>query len=203
MKNFLKISLAFLLLFSFSFTTLPTKTNTNRIVVIDVGHGGKDTGTSHNILVEKDIVHQIAQKIKALNTNKNVTLHFTRTEDTYVSLQERVAMINELKPDMVLSLHVESLKQQSHSGIRVFYSDKGIQPIASMTLGTQVLEAFKDNELFITHDVRPAPFFILKHSEVPAVLLELGNLSNPVDSKALQSEAQQEEIAKTILSILE
>ena len=78
-------------------------------VVIDAAHGGKDYGAVYDEYIEKDIAAVIAGKIKTLNNeNKDIKIHFTRTGDEFMSLNERVEAINKLKPDLVLSLHLNA-----------------------------------------------------------------------------------------------
>ncbi|HRN98755.1 MAG TPA: N-acetylmuramoyl-L-alanine amidase, partial [Flavobacterium sp.] len=73
-------------------------------VVIDAGHGGIDRGALHEEVAEKDIVDAITTKIKLQNKDADVVLHFTRIGDEFVALSDRTAKINEIKPDLVLSL---------------------------------------------------------------------------------------------------
>jgi N-acetylmuramoyl-L-alanine amidase len=95
----------------------PKKTIT---VVIDAGHGGQDHGIKVEGFSEKEIVEAISQKIKDNNYDKKVLIYLTRTNDNFISLQDRVDFINNLKPDLILSLHVNGNKNTAISGVKFY-----------------------------------------------------------------------------------
>ncbi len=125
MKIVHKSLLVLCVIASLAFTTFQENSEKPIIAVIDVSHGGKDTGTTEADLSEKELVQQIASKMAVLNTNANIQLHFTRKDDSFISLKERVQFINNLKPDMVLSLHINHNDDHSVSGMDVFYATEG------------------------------------------------------------------------------
>lgn len=202
MKTIAKVLLALCVIASLAFTTFQENSEKPIVVVIDVSHGGEDSGTSNGTLLEKEIVQQIAIKMALLNKDPNIQLHFTRTSDSYISLQERVQFINNLKPDRVLSLHVNDNDNPEISGMDVFYADKGKEPISSENLAQKVVNAMESKGIFSTSKVKQAKFFVLKNSEAPSVAVELGFLSNAEDSKILMDNTQQEEIAKVLLTAI-
>lgn len=171
-------------------------------VVIDAGHGGKDHGATHDGFSEKDIVDAITAKIKSQNKNAEVLLHYTRSGDEFVTLNDRAARINEVKPDLVLSLHVTSNANTAASGFEVFVTKEGEQKGKSLELAEKLSEKFKQNHGFKLRGVKEAPFYILKNSQAPAMVVELGFLSNSEDRKILTDDAQQTAIANTILEFV-
>ena len=122
MKSTTKLFLFFTAILSFAFVNPKLSESKQINVVIDAGHGGYDFGAISNTVNEKQIVEQIAKKIKALNKNENVVIHFTRNSDELVTLQERTQIINTIKPDLVLSLHVNSNKNTRKIGSGIFCS---------------------------------------------------------------------------------
>ena len=106
MKKAIPFFLTFATIVSFAFVTTNSVKSKQINVVIDAGHGGSDFGATSSSGIEKQIVAQITDKIKFLNKNGNVTIHLTRIGDQFLSLNDRSAMINKIKPDLVLSLHV-------------------------------------------------------------------------------------------------
>jgi N-acetylmuramoyl-L-alanine amidase len=92
-------------------------------VVIDPGHGGHDFGTSGPTgLHEKDLVLDVAQRLGALIERRlNSEVVYTRTDDTFVPLQERTAIANDHKADLFLSIHANSSPLSSASGIESYY----------------------------------------------------------------------------------
>lgn len=87
-------------------------------VVIDAGHGGHDPGTSGRKYKEKDIALSIALKVgKYIEENvPDVKVIYTRTNDTYIALDERAAIANKNKADLFISIHVNSIPNSSTSG---------------------------------------------------------------------------------------
>lgn len=170
-------------------------------VVIDAGHGGKDHGATFENFYEKNIVDNITTKIKKYNTDANVVLHFTRTGDDFVELKSRTDFINNLKPDLVLSLHVTHNANQAASGSEIFIAKESPNKEKSNEFAEKLSEKLKQNTTGF-RGVKEAPFFILKKSEAPAMIVELGFLSNPTDRKLLVDEAGQTKLAKTILEFI-
>jgi len=199
MRNLVKLSLLVLTFISFSFISFDKKNKEEINIVIDAGHGGIDLGATINGLSEKSIVESISTKIRLANNNSNVKIHFTRTEDKLMTLQERVDFINGIKPDLVISLHANSSKNSSANGVECFVSDKSAEYIASNQLAEKLMNAFSLKTPLYIRGVKKAPFFILKKSEVPAITLEIGYISNTKDNDYISNENGQTEIAKIIL----
>ena len=203
MKNTFKLILAFVVVASFAFIK-PSENEPKKIinVVIDAGHGGHDEGMTVNGFTEKEIVASIAKKIKANNSNKNVVIHLTRTNDNFLSLQDRATLINELKPDLVLSLHVNGNENTNALGVEFYISPKNIMYENSKKIAEDLSSRFVNNHNLNSRGVKDANFTILKNTEYPAITVELGFLSNENDRKYLTDADQQEKIAATILEMI-
>ncbi|WP_336127160.1 N-acetylmuramoyl-L-alanine amidase family protein [Mesoflavibacter sp. CH_XMU1422-2] len=193
MKNLMKfIGLAFLTI-TLAFTTVDKKT-----IVIDVSHGGHDNGTIVNGYNEKGIALNIANKIKELNKNSNLEIILTRDSDKFLSLNERAEQINKLKPDFVISLHVNAADDKKESGKEIFVSDKNKQKEKSGSLALELFYSFKDRNV----EIKKADFYLLKNVEYPIALLELGYLTNENDREVLTTEKGQSELAESILNVI-
>lgn len=190
MKNLLKIASVLSLGILLSFSFLKEK----KVVVIDAGHGGTDLGAKRNGIYEKEIVLNIAKKIKALNQNKNIEIILTRDDDSYPSLTDRTGKINELKPDYAISLHVNnSIKETlERSGMEVYSQENE----ASKKLASKFSEKFQNTVQ------KTANLHILRESKTPTILLELGFINNPNERSYLASEKGQTETAEKILSFI-
>lgn len=200
MKNPIKLFVLVAAMASFAFTN-PGKGEPQKItVVIDAGHGGKDSGAMHDLYSEKDIVEKITKKIKSLNKNENVVIHLTRTGDDFIGLNERTDIINKIKPDLVLSLHINSSKNANSSGMNFYIPEENTSAEAEQ-FAQQLGISFGKND-FKVGRTEKAPFFILKHSEAPAIVVDLGYLSNQDDRNYLTDEQQQDKIAASILEFL-
>ncbi|WP_299100669.1 M56/M15 family metallopeptidase [uncultured Winogradskyella sp.] len=172
------------------------------VVIVDAGHGGKDSGQISNNISEKDIVLTISKQLKLLSDDK-VKFIMSRDSDEFSSLQERIDFINEQKPDLVLSLHCNAHSDVSRSGIEAYYyeSENIERHSSSMSYSSRI--ASKLLELgFESSKLIPSNFKIIKESESPSVLLEIGFLTNVKDYAIVTNTKKQQEIAKTIYEAL-
>lgn len=203
MRNTTKLFLLLTAIASFAFVN-PNHSEPKQInVVIDAGHGGTDFGAMSNSIYEKQIVDQIANKIKSLNKNKNLVIHFTRNSDELVTLQQRTQIINTTNPDLVLSLHVSSNSNTKKSGVEFFVANKDLAIYEkSNDLAIKLSSEFSKNNSLTIGRIMNAPFYILKNAIAPTVLIELGYLSNENDKKYLIDDKEQDKIAGNILEVL-
>jgi N-acetylmuramoyl-L-alanine amidase len=202
MKKTAAFSLVGIALISFAFINPNANESKPITIVIDAGHGGSDLGATLNGDFEKVIVSQIAEKVKSLNENKNITILLTRSSDEFLTLDKRTDYINTVKPDLVLSLHVNTSPNHEKSGIEFFINDKSPFFEKSNKIANQLNASFAKNNALKVSDAKIAPFHILKKSEAPTVLIELGYLSNEKDRKYLTDNTEQDAIAKNINSFL-
>ena len=167
---------------------------TPKTIVIDAGHGGSDSGATVQEIAEKNITMAVAQQIKALNTNRDVHVVLVREDDSFPSLEQRVKFINSQHPDLVISLHVDSNnKRTDRSGTRIFHQSSE----ASVEAAKKLAEKLSSNS------VSEQKFKVLRESVAPALLVELGFLSNENDRKYLSSTSGQKEIARKILEFID
>ncbi|OIQ30695.1 MAG: hypothetical protein BM564_00315 [Bacteroidetes bacterium MedPE-SWsnd-G2] len=197
MKTILKVAVLSISIFC-AFAFYPNhKTKT---VVIDVGHGGKDHGAQVGDINEKDITLAVAKQLQLLITSENINLIIESTADDYTSLKDRVTKINSYQPDLLISLHVGDYYDNSKRGIEAFYFKNEKFETSSIKAAQQLLKnAPKQLE---DSGLNEANFYLLKNSKTPAVLLNLGYLSNPEDVDFITSEYGQKKIAKAILKSL-
>jgi N-acetylmuramoyl-L-alanine amidase len=199
MKNSMKIILVVFALVSLSFINFEKKQIN---VVIDAGHGGSDFGATLSEIKEKEIVAAISKKIELLNQNQNVTIHFTRLEDYNLTLKERVNQINKLQPDLMISIHVNSTKNTTVHGYEVYVSDKTETYEKSNELAEKFTDLFSKNTKLRFRGIKKGPFFVLKNSDCPSLLLDLGFLSNTIDKDYITSENGQNEMAQNIVDFI-
>ena len=179
------------------------------LVVIDAGHGGFDPGkVGIDGQLEKDINLSIAKKLKAYLEASDVNVVMTRDTDTglYQSgdshkkvsdMRRRCDIINEARPDLVVSIHQNSYHQEEINGGQVFYyktSQNGkrlaeiLQERFDYVLGEANRRVAKAND----------NYYLLLHVKEPIVIVECGFLSNRKEAKALESEDYQDRMAWTI-----
>ncbi|NEV94534.1 N-acetylmuramoyl-L-alanine amidase [Psychroflexus sp. YR1-1] len=193
----------FIMCVGFNFAAAdPTNPNKTKIkVVVDAGHGGMDSGAQSDSVLEKQIVADVSSQLKALCNDNNIEVILLRTEDKFMSLEDRVSKIKALSPDLVISLHANYSENRERNGVEVFVAENDFT-VKSSYFGTKILESFKRKD-FKTSALRSANFFLLKNLDCPAVSIELGFLSNAEDMKYLNSEFGQKFIAKQIVSSLD
>lgn len=172
-----------------------------KTIVIDAGHGGIDWGATQDDLKEKILILEITNKIKEMHSDADVSIHFTRTKDEFISLKNRVDFIENLKPDLVISLHMNSNKNEATSGFEIFISDKSNLIDKTTILADKLSSKLSETQLS-NRGLKTAPFMILKNVNYPAMIVELGFITNENDRKFVSSEKGQTEIAKTILEFI-
>ncbi|WP_394774480.1 N-acetylmuramoyl-L-alanine amidase [Flavobacterium sp.] len=178
----------------FAFMPLEAK----RIIIIDAGHGGKDLGADMYGLQEKTIVEAIAQDIKKQNKNENLEIVLIREGDKDMALSERVSIINNLNPSLVISLHINSSSSFTSNGVNAYISSNKKFYDQSKANAEIVIDKVAGN-YFSKGQVTEASFYILKNATCPAMTLAIGYLSNINDINYISTEKGQQEIAEKIL----
>jgi N-acetylmuramoyl-L-alanine amidase len=206
---------------------------TPKVIVIDPGHGGHDTGAQSLVLNEKDITLAAALALKArLERSGRYRVVLTRSDDTFIPLPERVRIARAAKADLFISLHADSAGEDptphgatvytlsSHGVTRVNEvlgphesfakaGDKRVDPavgqlLLDLTQRTTLNRSAEFAGLLINHighsvDLVPrghrdAGYFVLLAPDVPAVLLEMGFITNPADQLRLTDPEQRREM---------
>ncbi len=167
-------------------------------LLLDPGHGGKESGTSGPTgYVEKDATLIVSKLVRDELEKRGATVVMTREDDTEVSLPNRVAMINKEEPTIALSIHYNSIPEQSDAenikGMGAFWYHPQAHSLAVFMqkyivdkLGRPSYGVFWNN-LALT---RP--------TNAPSVLLELGFMSNPNEFEWVVNTQEQKKLAKTI-----
>ena len=189
------LSAIFLLGVCFAFKPLGVK----KTIVIDAGHGGKDLGKEMYGFQEKLITETIAKKIKALNKDSNLEIVLLRDGDHDMELSERVSVINNLKPDLVVSLHVNANMNMSANGAEAYVPSNEMFHEKSKESAVIVIDKMTEDGNLNKRKVTEAPFYILKNANCPVMTLLIGFLSNEKDRDYITSEKGQNEIALNIL----
>jgi N-acetylmuramoyl-L-alanine amidase len=94
---------------------------TVQTVFIDAGHGGKDPGTSHNGLVEREVALDVARRVGRLLRNRGIDVQYSRENNDYLSLDARTRMANKARADLFLSVHVNASADAQTAGFETFY----------------------------------------------------------------------------------
>jgi N-acetylmuramoyl-L-alanine amidase len=172
-----------------------------KIIVIDAGHGGHDHGAKIDNELESKIVESIAKKIKELNKNNNIEIVLLREDDSFIGLKERTNKVNEINPHLLISLHINTSKNSNVNGVDAFVASENVFYEKSVEAANKLIEKISNNNL-VKGNVKDAKLFIIEKSKCPAILLEVGYLTNENDKTYITSEDGKNEIANSILDFL-
>lgn len=164
-----------------------------RFVVIDPGHGGGDHGAIRGDISEKDITLDVSKRVRELLEKKGYEVFMTREIDETVSLQERVEISENLVPDMFISIHVNSSNSDAPNGLEThYYKDNSL--ILAKTVHASMLNHVQAND----RGLFKSKFYVINHTTAPAILLEIGFMSNPIERVQLITDFRKQATAKAI-----
>ncbi|WP_017798578.1 N-acetylmuramoyl-L-alanine amidase [Oceanobacillus kimchii] len=163
-------------------------------IIIDPGHGGKDPGAiGINNIQEKELVFSTSLKVVEQLQNHGATVITTRANDNFISLEDRVRISNSYNTHVFISIHYNAAINHSANGITTYIRDN-----LDRDLGQSIQEAMISSVTLHDRGVRQADFKVLRDTEAPSALLELGFITNFTDLSIVQTEAYQESIAEGI-----
>ncbi len=179
------------------------------IVVLDAGHGGTDPGAQKSGVSEKDInfsiIYEKAEKYFN-SPDSTVKAYWTRTTDTFVTLDDRAAFADSVGADLFISLHVNSFNKSSVSGMEIYYSpsnnDTNQAGLSSSMLADYFNSQLKGDLNLVNHGqgVKTAKYVVVHKNSVPAILIELGFITNETDLANMTDETFQDNFAKSIFT---
>lgn len=216
-----------------------------KTVIIDPGHGGKDSGAVGPLgIKEKDVVYRIAREVKDIIERKmGVRVILTRNGDYFVPLEERAIIAANNDADLFISIHANSTRKKSIKGIEIYFmsvdaSDEDAMAtanlensviqfenitsnrddnLAAILFDMAQTEHLKDSSEFakVLHNnlsdvletedrgVKQAPFRVLADAAMPAVLVEVGFMSNPYEAMMLAKKETHKRVAEAIFRSVE
>jgi N-acetylmuramoyl-L-alanine amidase len=178
----------------------------NYVVMIDAGHGGYDGGAvSTSGIKEADIAFQLMEGIKRHGGNSHIKFVFSRTTDEYLQPQTRTAKMDELKADLVISLHANASENVQQKGIEIFVptSDTLLHYRSSYQLANAMAVALSNLADNVSIHTRQTGIWIVNAAKRPAIIIEAGYLSNPDEASKMQSKTYQEKLVNAILKGLQ
>lgn len=174
-----------------------------KVIILDSGHGGKDPGKiGINGALESEVNLEMSKKIKIYLEEQGFTVIMTRTDEQGLAdskvedLKARVALINEKKPLMAVSIHQNSYSGESIHGAQVFYythSQNGEK--AAKILQETMREVDPDNT---RQEKANDTYYLLKKTEPMTIIVECGFLSNQEEADKLITEDYQQKMAAAI-----
>jgi N-acetylmuramoyl-L-alanine amidase len=165
------------------------------IVVVDPGHGGGDPGAvGIGGIHEADIVLDVAQQVADLLEKQGIQAVLTRADDQEVELEPRVDLADSVNADLFVSIHANAinLSRPDVNGIETYYYDTG-SALASSIHNSLVSTTGMNNR-----GIHQARFYVLTHSSMPAVLVEIGFVTGQEDIVRFNSASSRSQIAEGI-----
>lgn len=176
----------------------PTITSMKK-VVLDAGHGGADSGAIGGGIYEKDLNLEVAKLVQAKLMKKDIYVYMTRTKDETLSLEDRVNYSNEINPDIYVSIHTNSTVNLDTYGLETHYFKDNSYKLAQVIHNN--FASYKNLKKWETIDrgVIKSRFYVINHTEAPAVLIEIGFMSNQDERAKLIKKGRKEDIADSIV----
>jgi len=173
------------------------------IIVIDPGHGGRDPGAIHHGVVEKDVVLAISHMVaEHLSRHTDIRVYMTRSADEFVELSDRTELANQMA-DVFVSIHANAVENRPHvSGIETWFmpnSRDNSRGFTSMQLAQIVQRHMVNATGAVDRGIKDYyDFVVLRDLTMPAVLVEVGFLTNAAEAARLATTAHQQQLARAI-----
>ena len=173
----------------------PTEVNYSVTIFLDAGHGGKDGGaSSRDGLVERDLVLNITQIVEESLRLQGFNVIMTRCDEHDLAseyatnrkredLSRRVEILNNSENAIAVSIHANAINNARWYGAQTFYDPKSLE---NKELATHIMDAMRANIDGLTREQRPiSNIYLLRNSQIPTALVEVGFLSNPTEARLL------------------
>ena len=175
------------------------------LVVIDAGHGGDDIGAQVKSLKEKALALQTATLVKQYLHARGFRVILTRSRDVFLPLEKRTAIANDTKSKLFVSIHFNAYKSPQPHGIEIYYYNKGAKwrANASKRLADLVLRNMIEATGAKNRGVKAGNFHVIRETNMPAILVEGGFITNPSEYTNLTEKAYVEKMARSIAKGIE
>jgi N-acetylmuramoyl-L-alanine amidase len=163
-------------------------------VVIDAGHGGHDRGgIPGQRIAEKDMTLDVAQRLRNVLSASGYRVVMTRDSDVFVPLPTRVAIANSNRNAIFVCIHFNATNRAGAGGIETYFYSRNSLPLASAIHNLVAGGAPSSNR-----GVRRRGYYVLRKTNIPAVLVECGFLTNPTEAAYAQSASYRQKLADEI-----
>lgn len=181
----------------------------NKVIVIDPGHGGADPGAQNSGIKEKDINLDVSLRLRDVLEAKGCNVIMTREEDKdfflpgfvkgrmakRAELNQRIKLASANNADLFISIHANSFPRQNTYGMETYYHQKsGTGKELAELIQAQLAMLQADNK----RKARAGDYYLINQTKMPAVIVEVGFISNPKERRLLSSETYRNKIASAI-----
>jgi N-acetylmuramoyl-L-alanine amidase len=166
-------------------------------VVLDAGHGGHDPGTTGGLVPEKEINLNVALAAARLLRARGVDVVLSRDDDTFIELEDRAKIANRCKADLFVSLHANWSPRSSVSGYMAYVAEGASSDSVQVAraMGRQLAGKGVGRH---GPEIQTARFKVLMQTQCPAVLLEMGFVSNRAEARKLADSDHQQQLAAAV-----
>ena len=164
------------------------------VVVIDAGHGGFDRGgIPGQRVAEKTMTLDVALRLQTVLQDAGYRVVMTRESDVFVPLGTRVAIANSYPNGILVCIHFNAARRSGASGIETYFYNRD-----SLTLASAIHYNVAGGAPSSNRGVRRRGYFVLRRTRIPAVLVELGFLTNPTEARYVQNSSYRQKLAEEI-----
>ncbi|MGM9882216.1 MAG: N-acetylmuramoyl-L-alanine amidase [Bacilli bacterium] len=181
-----------------------------KTIVLDAGHGGVDAGAQSGKIVEKDLNLVLVKKLEKELTSRGATVYLTREDDSDLSktnvnrkrsdLYNRAKYIDNISPNMYISVHLNSSPSPSWKGLQVFYTTNNNN---NKIIAETITNHLKDKISNVREVKRDNSYYMYKFITSPGILVEAGFISNPNENYLLRTEEYQDKLVTEIANAIE
>jgi N-acetylmuramoyl-L-alanine amidase len=169
------------------------------IICVDAGHGGRDPGGIANGVRESDVCLAVSLILQELLEDAGATVLMTRTEDVYPTLDDRCWLANENNAHLFVSIHANIAPNSDQvQGFEIFYKGGNAECERLARTLIDAMDAVTDSPNRGAK-VDPRGLRVLENTDMPAVLVELGFLSNAYEARRLTTPSYQKLLAQALL----
>lgn len=169
-----------------------------RTVIIDPGHGGRDKGGQWGLVYEKHLALDTSVRLEKHLRAKGYRTVMTRRSDYFITLPQRVAIANRHRNAIFVSVHYNYTWKQHVSGIETFYHGSD-----SRRLAQYVQQGMLRRTRAVDRGAKFARYYVIRHSKIPAILVEGGFVSNRQERERCKSGWYREAVARGIADGIE
>lgn len=181
----------------------PVRGKRSFVVAIDAGHGGRDPGAvGSRGLREKRVALDVARRVAELLRGKGHRVHLSRSTDRTLTPSMRTAWLKRTRSDVLVSIHCDSTRVRSYRGGASTYYHGGHRPSRQLARSVQrgMVTRARTRDAGIKSDYTRfgRGFYLLRKARRPAVLVEVGYISNPATERLLATATYRQKLAQGI-----
>lgn len=181
----------------------------DKVIVIDPGHGGKDPGAQYGGIREKDINLDVALRLRTVLEQQGCQVILTRDSDTdffapgkvsgqmakRIELNQRVKLASSHNADLFISIHTNSFPQRNSYGMETYYH---LKSSSGQALAERIQDALRTAQPENKRKAKPGDYYLINQTTMPAVIVEIGFLSNSKERKLLLNDTYKDSVAQAI-----